>query len=195
MFRTKSSSPRKFGLIVGALMLASTAGHADSQTTWFGEVADGQWMAGLKLGVAEPGINGYRAAQTAAVVLGYQFSRPVGDGGTSSIELELGTSNDADINIGGNTGDWDIHTTGLFFNYRSPGTVYFKGKLGLLDTNIISKFPLGSVESDDATFALGFGGGVRMGTPENRINVEAEWVTTNNDHDINFFNIGGLVEF
>ena len=45
-------------LQVGLLGVGLTAGlqaQADSQTTWFGEVADGEWLAGIKLGSSRPG--------------------------------------------------------------------------------------------------------------------------------------------
>lgn len=186
-----------------ALLMCSTSYAADEQTTWFGEVADGQWLAGIKLGVVEAdlasieGAN-YDSSEMVTFVFGYQFSRPIGNGGTSSIELELGTTNDSDIGGGGGingVGEWDMHTSAVFFNYRTPGTVYFKAKLGFLDSNIDSRF-FGNrtIKSDDASFAGGLGFGVRLaGT--NNINIEGEWVTTAGDNDVNYFNLGGIVEF
>ncbi|MEE9447986.1 MAG: outer membrane beta-barrel protein [Arenicellales bacterium] len=204
MIITKNSrfrSALKLSLLGGLsslALLASPLSYAEStnteQTTWFGEVADGQWLAGLKLGAAEPSTPGYSTAQTTTLVVGYQFSRPVGDSGSSSIELEFTTSNDADIE-GGVGGDWDMHSTGLYFNYRTPGTVYFKGKLGILDSNVHTRFPTRDFQSHDANMAFGLGLGVRMGSPETPVNIEAEWISSAGDHDINHFSISGLMEF
>ncbi len=184
------SSGRKASLAC-CLLMASSISIADSETTWFGEVAEGQWLAGIKAGAIVPDFDGYDdSATVAAVVIGYQFARPVGDRGTASIELELGTSNTANINNSdlGGSGEYDIHTAGLFFNYRSPGTVYFKGKLGLFDTNVDSRFDSGqNVKSNDASIALGLGFGVHV--TENAM-VEGEWVSSMGDNDINYYNLG-----
>lgn len=187
-----------------ALLASSVSFADDSQTTWFGEVADGQWLAGIKLGVAEvdlasiEGAN-YDSAEMVTFVFGYQFSRPVGDNGTSSVEIEFGSTNDADIGRGGGVngvGSWDMHTVGVFFNYRSPGTVYFKGKLGAIDSNIDSRFSANrTIKSDDASLALGLGAGIRLGGRSNNFNLEGEWVTATGDNDVNYFNVGGTVEF
>lgn len=194
----KLLSSGKKSLLAGCLLAVSSAGFADSQTTWFGEVADGEWLAGIKLGGAAPDIAGYDDAFTGTIVLGYQFSRPAGDRGRSSIEFEFSTSDDADIAPAGirGSGEYDIHTFGVFFNYRSPGTVYFKGKLGLLDSNIDSRFDSGeNVKSNDASAALGLGFGVRLGGNDSRTALEGEWVTTTGDNDINFYNLGLNIEF
>ncbi len=183
-------------LLACSLLAASSLSIADPQTTWFGEVADGQWLAGIKLGAIVPDFDGYDDAATiAAVVVGYQFSRPIGDRGSASIELELGTSDTANITNSGfeGSGDYDIHTAGLFFNYRSPGTVYFKGKVGVLDSNIDSRFDSGkNVKSNDASFALGLGLGVHVGK---RTTIEGEWVSTSGDNDINYYNLGANIAF
>ncbi len=195
----KHSNTIKPLLVASLLALSiSSPSIADTQsTTWFGEEADGQWLAGIKFGVTENNAAGYNSASTGTVVVGYQFSRPIGEGGTASIEVELGTSETSNIGIGnefGATGKWKTDTTALFFTYRSPGTVYFKGKAGILDSNINSKFPLGSVESNDANFAFGVGVGLRVGG-ERDVSVEAEWVGTSGDHDLNQFNLGAHMAF
>lgn len=184
-------------------LIASSASYADSQTTWFGEVADGQWLAGIKLGIAEADLasiegTNYDSTQMVTLVLGYQFSRPIGNGGTASVEFELGTSNDGDIDSGNakGVGEWDMHTSALFFNYRSPGTIYFKAKLGAIDSNIDSRFRGNrTIKSDDASLAGGLGLGIRLGGNASNINIEGEWVTASGDNDVNFFNIGGVIEF
>ncbi|MCK5922253.1 MAG: hypothetical protein KAG66_15015, partial [Methylococcales bacterium] len=118
-------------IVACSMLLASAASFAQSQTTWFGNVADGQWLAGIKLGVAEPDSNAFQSANTATLVLGYQFSRPIGNGGSASIEFEIGSSEEETVRfVSQGEGEWDVETVSAFFNYRSPGTVYFKAKLG-----------------------------------------------------------------
>jgi hypothetical protein len=193
IMKTRLSAGKAF--LACCMLTASSISVADSQTTWFGEVADGEWLAGIKLGVAEPDIDGYDAAPMATIMVGYQFSRPAGDRGRSSIEFEFATTSDADIDAMGfrGAGEYDMHTFGVFFNYRSPGTVYFKGKLGLLDTNIDTRYDTGDkIKSNDAGVALGLGFGVRLG--KNAL-IEADWMTTSGDNDINFYNLGANFEF
>lgn len=196
--KEKILSPVKKTLLACCLLVASSSSFADSQTTWFGEAADGQWLAGVKLGAAAPDIDGYDDAFLGTVVVGYQFSRPAGDRGRSSVEFEFSTSEDADISPYGirGAGEYDMHTFGVFFNYRSPGTVYFKGKLGLLDSNIDSRFDSGEkIKSNDASLALGLGFGVRLGGNDGRTALEAEWVSSSGDNDINYYNLGLIIEF
>jgi len=187
------------GLLAGSMLIVSSLSVADSETTWFGEVADGEWLAGVKLGAIHPQISGYETAPTGALVLGYQFSRPVGDHGSSSIELELGGSGNADItsaSIDGTVGEFDVQFAGLFFNYRSPGTVYFKGKAGMLGTRINTRTNFGpEITSTDTSFAFGLGAGVRLGGNEGHSTIEAEWVATTGDHDVNYYNLGANIEF
>jgi hypothetical protein len=185
-------------LLACGLMLTSTIGIAQSQTTWFGEVADGEWLAGIKLGAVAPDIPGFDTAPIASLVIGYQFARPIGDRGTASIELEIGTSQDADINESGiyGPGNYDVHTAGLFMNYRTAGTVYFKGKVGVLDSNIDARYDSGqNIKFNDAAFALGLGLGVRLGGEDARTVLEGEWVTASGDNDINYFHLGANIEF
>lgn len=182
-------------LIVSTFWLTSSSSFAAGQTTWFGETADGNWMAGLKFGAAELDIEDYNRAKTTALVIGYQFSRPIGDNGSASIELEIANSDDAKIDSPAVQGEWNINTEALYMNYRSPGTVYFKSKVGVLHNEITQKFAFGEVASDDVSFALGFGGGVRLGSEDNRVNIEAEWVSSSGDHDVNYFSLGGVIEF
>lgn len=183
-------------IIACAMLLASATSFAQSQTTWFGNVADGQWLAGVKLGVAEPSSDAFESANTATLVLGYQFSRPIGNGGSASIEFEIGTSEEEKVRFTSvGEGEWDVETVSAFLNYRSPGTVYFKAKLGMMDTSLTTKFPLGNSEFDDTGLALGFGGGVRLGSADSHFSLEAEWISSSDDEDINFYNLGLIFEF
>lgn len=185
-----------FVAVISSAVTSPTFADTES-TTWFGEEADGQWLAGIKFGVTENNRNGYNSASGATLVVGYQFSSPIGEGGTASVELELGSSETATIGAGndfGTDGVWSTDTTAIYLTYRSPGTIYFKGKAGILDSNINSEFPLGSVESNDTNFSYGLGVGYRMGG-ERDVNIEAEWIGTSGDHDLNKFNVGAHLNF
>ena len=183
-----------------ASLLLSPLSFADEPVTWFGDTADGEWLAGIKLGVAQPDLSGYDNATMGTLVVGYQFARPIGDRGTSSVEMEVGFSNTPDIQVNGVNGaaEYDLHTFGVFFNYRSPGTVYFKGKLGVVDSNIDTRYPDGSKAREklnDTAIAFGLGAGVRLGGSDGRTTIEAEWVSASGDNDINYYNLGGTIEF
>jgi len=203
-FSSKRPFSKALGISVAcSLLLLSPLANAASessdkdQTTWFGEVAEGEWLAGVKIGAVKPDNEGFRDSTSGALVFGYQFARPVGDRGSSSIEIEFGTSTWADIRSGGVTyGEWDIHSVGLFFNYRSPGTIYFKGKAGVLNTTIHSKANSGAVtDFKDTGFAFGLGAGYRLGGNDGSTTIEAEWVSVAGDTDINYYNLGANFEF
>lgn len=184
--------------LLGVGLAAGLQAQADSQTTWFGEVADGEWLAGIKLGAIDPDIPGYDETPMGTLVLGYQFSRPVGDRGSSSIELELGFSGSENLGFDSEigNGEYDVQAAGVYFNYRSPGTVYFKGKIGLLDTNIDTQLASGAeFKNNDAALAFGLGAGVRLGGDDGRATLEAEWVSSSGDIDVNMYNLGANIEF
>ena len=186
------------GMLLCSLIASGAAQAQDSETTWFGEVAEGEWLAGIKLGAMSPDIEGFDDTGFATFVFGYQFARPAGDRGRSSIEVELGVSDSANINAtdARGIGEYDAHTLGVFFNYRSPGTVYFKGKAGILDSNIDAMYDSGLDEKyDDTAFAYGLGFGVRLGGNDSRATLEAEWMGATGDNDLQFYNLGLNIEF
>jgi hypothetical protein len=134
--------------------------------------------------------DGFGDATNAGVVLGYRFSRAIGGiGGSSSIEAEFTTSVD-DGDLSNAAGTWDVDTYALFFTYATPGTVYFKGKLGGMTTDVSTS--LAGVENDASGFAYGLGLGVRAGE-SGRFEVEYTGVT--GDNNINFLSLGGMYEF
>ena len=179
--------------LFGAL---STTSFAD-EPTWFGETADGEWFVGLRAGAAQSGEIAFSDATNAGILLGYQFSRPVGFNGSSSIEFEFTTST-SDGNIGRNSefsvpGNWDVDTFAVYFAYRTPGTVYFKGKGGVIKSDINVKLPGQTVGSDDASLALGVGLGLRL--LEDTANVELEFTGASGDNDIDLITLGGTLLF
>jgi hypothetical protein len=183
--------------LANAASHSSESSESKEQVTWFGEVAEGDWLAGIKVGAVKPDNEGFRDGTSGTIIFGYQFARPVGDRGSASIEIELGTSTWSDVRTGGVTyGEWDIHSFGIFFNYRSPGTIYFKGKLGVLNTTIHSKANSGAVSDfKDTGLALGLGAGYRIGGSDGKTTIEAEWVSSSGDTDINYYNLGANFAF
>ena len=189
-----NSAIRKLTMLALLAGLAGTA-HAQSGTTWFGDTADGQWLMGIKVGSLQNNEPGFSDVDSATLVLGYQFSREVGTDGTSSIELELTDTDDGGLNNGIPNSSWDAQTVGLFLNYRTPGTVYFKGKFGLLSSEISTEANgIGLQDFDDTNFAYGAGFGVLLGAQQN-INIEVEYMGTTGDNDLDMFNVGGLIRF
>lgn len=172
-----------------ALCVGGTAWAQQEEGTFFGQDATGNWIVGIKGGVLQNQDEGYGDATNVGVVLGYRFSRAIGGiGGSSSIEFEATTSVD-DGDFSGTTSTWDADTYALFFTYSTPGTVYFKAKLGGMITNLSTST---GVSSDDTSFAYGAGFGLKLG--ENA-KLEAEYTGSTGDNDLRFISLGGLVEF
>ncbi len=166
------------------------------EATWFGQKAAGKWMVGLKGANVQNGRDGFDDASNAGLLLGYWFARPVGFNGTASIEFEGMTSTgDGDIDGTSNfgtAGRWDVDTYGLFFAYRTPGTVYFKGRLGGLHSEISNKFGTARTSTDDASLAGGAGLGVQVGEWGN---IELEWTGDSGDNDLQMISLGGVLKF
>jgi hypothetical protein len=178
-----------------ALGLAAADLQAD-EPTWFGQTADGRWIVGLKTGKvrnSEPGISD---ATARTLVAGYEFARPITYGGTASLELEFGSSTDSGRvrpdSLFDTTGRWDVRHTGVFLGWRTPGTVYFKGKLGIVDSTVRYKLPGGTVKEQDTSVGFGAGLGVHIG--RNGM-IEAEFLGTTGSNDIEFLTIGGQLAF
>ena len=182
---------RRFLIAPLVLLLSlNTSAVADEEGTFFGQDATGKWIIGIKAGVMQNDTDGFGDATNAGVVLGYRFSRAIGGiGGSSSVELEFTTSVDngdfSNIN-----GEWDVDTYALFFTYSTPGTVYFKGKLGGMTSDISSNVT--GVANDSTGFAYGVGLGVKAGQSGK---FELEYTGVTGDNNINFISLGGLLEF
>jgi len=52
----------------------------------FGYSADGKWIIGAKVANVDPNIAEVPDAEGVGIVLGYEFARPVGDGGSSTVD-------------------------------------------------------------------------------------------------------------
>ena len=142
----------------------------------FGYSADGKWIIGAKVANVDPNIAEVPDAEGVGIVLGYEFARPVGDGGSSTVELEYIQTDetavsalDSLLGTSGTTYESDI--VNLFFTYRSPGKLYFKVKGGLsyIDRSI-KNAPFGIltnsgeilVAGEEVALAAGIGIGFRI---------------------------------
>ena len=177
------------------LISATTLTHAQSGTTWFGDSSDGQWLAGIKYGQVSNDDFGFRDADTYSIILGYQFARPVNTDGTSTLELEYTDSDEASRDTGISGDEWEFESYGLYLTYRTPGTVYFKGRVGLLNSEITSLSNGINVGTDsDTNFAYGAGFGIVLGENQN-VNLELDWTAGSGDNDVSLVNFGGYIRF
>ena len=188
-------------VLAAALVLSFSHSSAFAQDTftWFGQEATGNWLAGLKVTSLQNGRVGYEDASNLGLVLGYQFSREVGDGGTANIEFEFSSSFDngsiASDQAFGVAGDWNADNIGLFFTYQSVGTVYLKAKLGLLRSEVVNSLVNGqNFVEDDTNFAYGAGIGIHLGDSGN-FDMELEFVGSNHDNDLGSISLGGIYHF
>lgn len=179
-----------------ALSLSSAHTFAADEGTFFGQRAEGKWMIGVKVAIAQNGESGFDDGTNVGILLGYEFARPVGFDGKASIEFEGTTStSDGDIeadSVFGTTGEWDLDTLAVYFAYRTPGTVFFKAKLGGIYSEVNTKVGGVSTETDDASFSWGAGLGVRI---HERFNAELEFIDDTGDTDISLISLGGNLLF
>ena len=178
-----------------ALVFSGVA-HGDEGFTWFGEKADGNWLAGVKLSSVTSGKSGYDTAVNGGIVLGYQFSRPIGLTGTSTLEFEFtnsldngSVSNDAGFGV---NGEWSTENLGMYFAYRTTGSVYFVGRFGLLKSDVETTLDgLNTFSDDDTAFSYGAGLGIHLGEKGN-FNLELELVGASGTNDLNQVTLGGI---
>lgn len=182
-------------LLTAFTLVPALNANAQEGTSWFGDTADGRWLAGIKYGQVSNDEQGFQDADAYTLVLGYQFAREVGVNGSSNLEFEFTDSDEADRNTGFAGDNWDLRAYGLYLTYQSPGTVYFKGKLGVLYSDIRSETNNIKLETeDDANFAYGAGVGVVLGANQN-INLELDYTASSGDNDIGLVNLGGYITF
>lgn len=143
---------------------------------------------GVKAGLMMPDANGFDDALNIGGVVGVPVTelRTAGSGisGTISVEGELTLSLvEGDVDGGG---DWDVWTLGGFGVYRSPASnnLYFKGKLGLVRSDVDVSFGGSSFSGSDTDAALGVGLGIKLA---GRSNLEFELTLLD---DIDFLSVG-----
>ena len=189
-------------LILAFLAIFSIA-NAQAQTGkhgghFFGSNAPGKWIIGAKIAKIDVNaedeidnnIDNIESADAVGIVLGYEFARPVGDkGGSSTVELEYLTGDTTSL---ADNATYDADLANLFFTYRSPGTLYFKAKLGLSYSNVDIRTPLFTGDSEDVSLAAGLGIGYHIG--ELGV-VEVEYSTDSGDNDLSVLGVNAMLEF
>ena len=166
--------------------------------SWFGDRADGNWLLGLKGASIQNGRVGHEDSSNSALVLGYNFSGPHNLSGSSSLELEFSSAFDEGdiLNNGhfGAPGEWKSDTLGLYFTYRSSGSVYFLGKVGALKSDVSTTVGGLELEEQDTSLSYGGGLGLHLGDSGN-FNLELEFIGTSGDNDLNMITLGGIYRF
>jgi len=139
---------------------AAFAAQDEDDTTFFGKKAKGKWIIGVKLAKIDTNIEEIKDADGVGVVLAYEFDKLIGGAGTSTVEFEYISGNQTDI-LG--IAEYESDIANLFFTYRSPGTLYYKAKLGLSYSSLeISAFG-DKFDTDDVSIAAGIGLGYHIG--------------------------------
>ncbi len=190
----------------------------DTSGPFFGNQANGKWLIGVKAGKIDNNAEDIDDADAIGIVLGYEFAKPVGLGGTSTIELEYISGDDTDV-FGG-LASYEAEMLNLFLTYRSPGTLYYKFKLGLSYSNIdvdgllsnnnpptlfdtntapgndlgqFNEIPFFDVNSDeDVSIAAGIGLGFRI---QDYGSIEIEYIGDTGDNDLSLTTISAIGRF
>jgi len=137
---------------------------------------------------------GRGTGQTLTAMVGYEFARPVADHGRVAIEVEAhGT-----INKGGQldgTGEWKSSGLAAYLAYRTPGDIYFKGKIGIANTSMsLSESGVSTPNARDTSFGYGVGLGMRLKRGAN-VEIELTGNSATEPHDTSAISIGGYVPF
>ena len=181
----------------------------DTSGPFFGNEAKGKWLIGIKAGKIDNNAEDIDDSDAIGIVLGYEFAKPIGFGGTSTIELEYLSGDDTEV-LGG-LASYEAEMLNLFFTYRSPGTLYYKFKLGLSYSNVdatglfginrppandlggFNNIPFVDVTSEeDVGLAGGIGLGVRI---QDYGSIEIEHVSEASNNDLSLTTISALLRF
>lgn len=167
-------------LVFGLFLLLATASFAAASSFYVG-VKGGLMMSDLD--EMDDAVNG-------GLVLGYAF---VDDEhvGSFAVEAEYtNTISKGDVSILGADGEWEVETLALYGVYRSPGTIYVKGKIGVLNEDV--SIDVGGIEAaeSDTGGSLGIGGGIRIG---DRTSLEIEYTII--EEDVDFLSAGLNIHF
>ena len=178
-----------FGLVASYPVIA--ADNQRGNGPFFGKQAKGKWIIGVKAGKIENNIETVKDADALGIVLGYEFDRPVGRNGTSTIELEYITGDDTNLTLGNGT-SYETDVLNLFFTYRSPGTLYLKAKAGLSYSDVELNSFGARATNEDVALALGIGIGYHVGDYGV---VELEYSADSGENDIGVLGLNALLEF
>jgi len=191
-------------LIIASAMSQSVLAK-DSKKTFFGKQAKGKWIIGVKTAKVDNNVEEINDSNAIGLILGYEFDKPIGGSGTSTIELEY-LSADETISIGSESDDfvsnistqqlglagYNVDVLSLFFSYRSAGKIYYKLKAGFTysDVEIANSFFTGS--NEDIALAGGIGIGYHVGDFGV---VELEYSANSGENDLGILGLNALLEF
>jgi len=197
------------GIMLSQSAMAQSNNPADTTGPFFGNEANGRWLIGLKGGKIDNNAEDIDDASAIGILLGYEFAKPVGNGGSSTVELEYIAGNETEALNGAATYEADM--LNLFMTYRSPGTLYFKFKLGLSYSNVdatglfginrppannvgdFNEVPFNDIDSqEDVSLAGGIGLGVRI---KEDFTIELEHVSDAGDNDLSLTTLTGVLRF
>lgn len=176
------------------------ADETGKEGIFFGNDAPGKWIVGIKAAQIENDnddiiVNGRSQdldeADALGLIVGYEFARPIGLNGSSTIEFAYIKSDDAHIERD-TPGTWNTDIYSLFLTYRSAGTLYLKGKLGLQHNSVDFESPFVLGELSDTSLALGIGLGVRI---QDYGVIELEYSKDSSDNDLGILGLNALLEF
>ncbi len=179
----------------------SFAAEPSKNGTFFGHSADGKWIIGAKIANVDPNIAEVSDADGKGIVLGYEFARPVGDNGSSTVELEYITTDATPLSLFDPDTTYESDIVNLFFTYRTAGRVYFKVKAGLsYSDRTINNAPLGLLTDsgevlfggEEVALAAGLGFGLRI----NEYGViEVEYSQDASDLDTGILGVNAFLQF
>jgi opacity protein-like surface antigen len=129
-------------MLVTLSAAAATEFDQPGDGPFFGEHARGQWLIGAKyvtMYSSDDGI-GDASARNAGILLGYEFARPVWKGKAAFEFQYLPSIRWGDIQAFDSSapseyyygGRWENPLYSGYMAYRSPGKLYFKGKVGIV---------------------------------------------------------------
>ena len=170
-------------------VFAQVTSMDDGSGPFFGKEAKGKWIVGLKAAKIDNNFEDIKDADAFGIILGYEFDRPVGANGTSTVELEYLSGDETDL---AGIGEWEADILNLFFTYRSAGDLYLKLKLGLSYSDINIDFPAFGEDNEDVSLAGGIGIGYHIGDYGV---VELEYSADSGDNDFGILGLNALLEF
>lgn len=190
-------------------IMASVMSHSafakDSKNTFFGKQAKGKWIVGIKAAKIDNNVEEINDSNAIGLILGYEFDKPIGGSGTSTIEFEYLTG-DETISVGNESDDFvsNISTEGLglasyntdilslFFTYRSAGTIYYKVKAGFTYSDVEIASSTFTDSNEDIALAGGIGIGYHVGDFGV---VELDYTANSGENDLGILGLNALLEF
>ncbi len=185
-------------LTLATLCLLS-ANAAAQQPTWFSDdrTAQGHWMLGFVYGDMLHEGNDFKDATNAGILAGYEFARPILGNGRAAVEfVYTDTSDDGTFGVDSRqatTGTWSLKTIGVYVAARTAGTIYAKGKMGVVVADIDYDRDTGILlQEEESGASFGAGLGFRV---NDRANIELDYTGSIGINDINYFSLGAMVLF